>query len=754
VDARAAVAPGAGVPRPTADSLRLGLLRLTARLAAAGDPAQILDVMSAECSDTLGVDLVNISLLDSDGTTLRLVSSFSTPMEVAEEFATYPLDAPLPSRDALAGDGQSIVLRSIAERDARYPQLQGVDVEQNAFMILPLRTARARLGVLGLGWHDPEDLTEDVVEACTTTADLCSAALERALAARAEVRARRRAQGALGRLQLLQRLTTELAHTTDVHLAGEIIVRRAVDALGAQAATIHLLDDTGTQATQIATSGLDSSAIAARTTWAVSDSDVASELMRTREPVVIRSRRERDERFGSFVQRRITNQAAWVTLLLTIGDRPVGIAAFGWHDPRDFDDDDLGLLQALGSHAAAAIERARLIEREQDQRERAERANRRLRLLSDVGRVLDDAHTVAEAFELVCSSVLRDHAEWCRSSEPAPGAAADPSPLDDPAAAEAAQTAARTGVVAAFLVMDGDDVVADCLALPIRALGTDGAAFLVGRSPGNPFSDADRGTLGEVARRLSNRLDNLHLLDEQTRIAFRLQESLLPAPFPVVDWLALGSAYGPAEVAADVCGDFYDVFPASDGDIVLVIGDVVGRGIEAAGLTGMARHTLRALAADLAPDAALRRLNAALLQDASTTTRDSLLTAACLRVRRTPTGAVVTMALGGHCLPVVVNDAGAMSVGAPGTLLGAFDTVRHPVTTLELVPGDAIVLYTDGVIEAKGDRDMFGDDRLLDLLRDRHDLHPQRLADAVLDTVRGFRRSAPDDMAVLVARIT
>jgi len=747
------------VPSPQSGVLTAGLLHLTSRLASASDPSAMLDVMTEECTSLLGVDMVNISLLDADGTTLRLVASRSTPVEVAEEFATYPLDAPLPTRDALTGDGTTVVLRSLEERDARYPALHGIKLEHQAFVITPMMTARMRIGALGFGWHSSDELTDDLVAACETTALVCAAALERSLAARAESRARRHAERAVLRLQMLQSLTTELAHATDLHEAGTIIVDRACHSLGAQAATIHLLDDDRIWATQIATSGMESPQIRYRTRWPLTDSDIAEELLRTGEPVVVRSRRERDERFPSFVRRGITQQA-WVAILLTVAGRAIGIAAFGWDEPRDPDEDDLALLAALGSHAAAAMERARLIENEQEQRQSALRGSRRLVLLSEVGRVLDNAHDRDEAFALVRFAVLDDHSDWCRFV----GACAtndsdEESPLDDPAAVEAAEVASSTGTIVGFTVLRDGAPFADGFALPVRS-ALEPATLLVARDASKPFNDSDRGTFDEAVRRLSNRLDILRLLDEQTRIAVRLQESLMPAPFPAVPWLELGSAYAPAEVSTDVCGDFFDVFEAADGDVILVIGDVVGRGIQAAGLTGLARHTLRALAGDLEPDHALRRLNSALLADSSSDDEQSLLTAACLRLRRTPTGATLLMGLGGHCQPVIVRNGDPLLVGSPGTLLGAFHEVSHPLATLDLVPGDVIVLYTDGVIEAKGDDDQvrddlqFGDERLLEVVGRHADAEPQQVADAVLDTVRAYRQSAPDDMAVLVARIS
>ncbi|MBI1378533.1 MAG: SpoIIE family protein phosphatase [Frankiales bacterium] len=731
------------------------LLALTSRLAAAGDPSEVLDVLLEHCPSLLGADLVNVSLLDPDGDTLRLVSSRSTSLEVAEEFAAYPLDAPLPTRDAMAGEGRTVVLRSLAERDARYPALAGVEVAHEAFLVTPLRTARVRVGALGLGWLSSADLTDEVVAVSESVAELVASALERALAARDEMRARRRAQGALLKLQSLQQLTSDLAHTTDVREAGDLVAQSACDELGADAATIHMLDASGTWATQLATCGLDSEEVTRRTTWPVTDSDVALELLETGEPVVVRSRRERDERFPSFQARRITQQA-WVTVLLTVGGRAVGIAAFGWDEPHDVDDDELVLLQALAGHAAAAIDRARLIEDEQAQRHRAERGRERLVLLSEVGRVLDSAADADRAVAMVRRAVLAGRADWCRFEGACDDAPVEPgSPLHSEEANAAAQTAAHERAVVAFTVLEDGRPSREGLAVPVRWSGPRPLVMLVAVEPGHELAESDRGAYEEVCRRLAARLDNLALLEEQTRIAERLQESLLPAPFPEVPWLTLGSAYEPADTSLDVCGDFLDVFEADDGDLVLVIGDVVGRGVEAAGLTGLARHTLRALAGDLSPDRALRRLNGTLLGTASRDEAPSLLTAACLRLRRTEGGARLTLALGGHCQPVLVQDGRVSLFGEPGTLLGAFDTVSHPLTTVDLAPGDVVVLYTDGVIEAKGAEvaDQFGDERLIELLVEQTDHDPAHLAREVIGTVRRFRRSAPDDMAVLVVRI-
>ncbi len=470
-----------GVPGTAAD----GLLALTSALSAAAEPGDILDAMTAWCPVLLGADLVNISLLDADRRTLRLVSSVNTPSPVAEEFAAYSVDAPLPSRDALFS-GEPVVLRSLADRDAAYPELAGVVVEQESFCVVPLQIRGEGVGVLGLGWDDARQMDDEVVALARAVGELCAAALHRALAARDEVDARLRAEALLVRLGALQRVAAELSYATDVEAAARIVLASAMETLGAEAATFHLLDDDARVATMVASLGIDDSRISEQRTWRVSGSLLAQELLRTGLPVLLPDRDAQHERFPDLDDSGVRQQA-WANVLLTSGSRVHGLVSFGWADPRDFDVADVALLQALADHLAAAVERARL-------------------------------------------------------------------------------TAANT-----------------------------------------------------------------ELLSERTRVAETLQRSLLPAPLPEWPGVVMAAGYEPADVGTEVCGDFYDVFVATDGSLIVVIGDVAGRGVEAAGLTGMARHTLRALASDMSPEEALLRLNTQLV-DRSRSGDQRLLTAAIVRL--------------------------------------------------------------------------------------------------------------------------
>jgi serine phosphatase RsbU (regulator of sigma subunit) len=185
-----------------------------------------------------------------------------------------------------------------------------------------------------------------------------------------------------------------------------------------------------------------------------------------------------------------------------------------------------------------------------------------------------------------------------------------------------------------------------------------------------------------------------------------LQRRLLPPSLPRLAGLDLAACYETAEADLDVGGDFYDAIVQPDGSLVLVIGDVCGRGAEAASITGLARHTLRTVLGDGAtPGQALTRLNRAMIEDG---TGDRFCTAVLVQVRETGGGAELTVASGGHPLPYVVRADGRVEeVGVPGQLLGVFPQIRLNETRVDLRDGEALLLYTDGVTEARDPANRF-----------------------------------------------
>jgi serine phosphatase RsbU (regulator of sigma subunit) len=208
--------------------------------------------------------------------------------------------------------------------------------------------------------------------------------------------------------------------------------------------------------------------------------------------------------------------------------------------------------------------------------------------------------------------------------------------------------------------------------------------------------------------------------------------------------------FWPAGEGIEVGGDFYDLFAARDGAYAVLIGDVQGKGPEAAAVTALARHTLRAAAAyEPRPSQVLGLLHRALRQERSDG-RFCTVAYGHLHVRRN--GASLTLACGGHPLPFVVRRDGPVEpIGRLGTLLGSDVEPQLTDVTVELAPGDVVVLYTDGVTEVRRRRqEVFGHRELIEVLRACVGLDPDAIAERVEQAVLAAAAGKPrDDIAIL-----
>jgi sigma-B regulation protein RsbU (phosphoserine phosphatase) len=235
-----------------------------------------------------------------------------------------------------------------------------------------------------------------------------------------------------------------------------------------------------------------------------------------------------------------------------------------------------------------------------------------------------------------------------------------------------------------------------------------------------------------------------------TTLARTLQSTFLPPVMPTVPGVDLGGAYRPAGDGSIVGGDFYDVFETAPGSWAILLGDVAGKGPEAAVLTALVRHTARAEALHrTSPGEVLGAVHEALVHYQP----DQLCTALFLTVEG---GDVVRLriAAGGHLPPVVRRADGSFAAaGDTGRILGVLEHPRIAERTLELAPGDVVVLLTDGVTEARGGGELFGDDRVRVAVDDAAAMPAQAIADALVATALDFQAGdARDDIAVLVLK--
>jgi PAS domain S-box-containing protein len=236
------------------------------------------------------------------------------------------------------------------------------------------------------------------------------------------------------------------------------------------------------------------------------------------------------------------------------------------------------------------------------------------------------------------------------------------------------------------------------------------------------------------------------------RMARTFQRSLLPPELPEIPRVEVAAAYQAAGEGNEVGGDFYDAFDVGDDEWALVMGDVCGKGPDAAAVTALARYTVRAAAQHMRrPVRILETLNEAILSQGN----DRFCSIAYARLRRDGAAMEATVSVGGHPLPLVLRrDGHVEAIGRHGLLLGVFPEADLEEESTSLAPGDALVLFTDGVTDAGAPPMPLGEGGLWSTLKACAGLRAEgiveRLEQAVLDRSSGAPR---DDCAIVVMRV-
>ncbi len=258
-------------------------------------------------------------------------------------------------------------------------------------------------------------------------------------------------------------------------------------------------------------------------------------------------------------------------------------------------------------------------------------------------------------------------------------------------------------------------------------------------------------------RSYERELLNARKLAEQSEkkakgLAETLQRSLIPPVLPQIQRITVGATYKPAGAGDEVGGDFYDLFQLSQDEWMVVVGDVCGKGAEAAALTALVRYTIRGAAMetprlnDLATD-----VNTALMLDRT----DRTATVLMMKLDLTqPRELPVTVCSAGHPLPRLLHPDGTVTpVGGFGVLLGAFDEIRVQEVDLVLPPGASLVVFTDGVTDSRRDDEFFGDARLDAVIAESNRMSPHEIATALADAAMEFQDGTlRDDIAIVVLK--
>ena len=473
---------------------------------------------------------------------------------------------------------------------------------------------------------------------------------------------------------------------------------------------------------------------------------------------------------------------------LVVHDEVIGALGVFKTRPRPYREGEEGLLLALSSQLAVAVQNARLHERAKELGERLERtldaerkAARQLRGLYEISHSFAEtlalqatldavARSMVELFE-VDAAVIRMVDERGETLEAralyvtdpklrgtAPGLLGAPQPMTAPTA----RRLLRSGpVLLAPGIATGDD--AHRLLEPFLAKGST-AAVLPLATPGeilgtltllslDPARPLDRDAVDAamiVADQAALAIDNARLYQQQKDFSETMTRSLLPSEPPEVAGLEVGHIYQ-SSARVDVGGDLYDFLALEDGRFAVILGDVTGKGIQAAADMAMAKFSFRALVRmHPEPGDFLTRANEVVVGEIGAGKFITM-----LYVLVDPKTRSVACASAGHPAARVVHPDGSVTpVAGRGLALGIESDQEYETERVEAEPGSSIVLFTDGVLEARRDGELYGEERLDDLLARRAELDPQALAEAILADCRNFAGGdLGDDCALVVLRL-
>ncbi|MGQ0846375.1 MAG: SpoIIE family protein phosphatase [Sporichthyaceae bacterium] len=559
---------------------------------------------------------------------------------------------------------------------------------------------------------------------------------------------RTRSDAAAARAARMGELAAALALAQTVDDVAAVLGARVPDAVGAQALSLRLvLADRGVaRAVHLAGSPLHY-----RERFVdlpLQEPSAAAEVVRTRRPVFVGSPQDYLARYGpaaaaNYEAARIGSLAR---LPLLVEDDLVGLLSVGYWECTGFPPEERLFLTTVADLAAQALGRAMRTER-----------LRRLQSLSDLALSrLSLAELAADlgdrlARMLRASVVLYVHEPHRARLRPI-GPHGTPIPLGR-GVVGGAVAERRTAVVentADLPELDEDLRRFGSLAVaPLCLHGQIVGAMVIGRDRPGPFACADVELVGEAAARVALAVDRGTAFEHQRELARVLQAALLPPVLPVIDGVRAASVHQAAGAGIDVGGDFYDVFALGDGSWLAVIGDVRGRGPAAASLTGLIRHTVHAVAAEVRdPAAILARTNAIVFQE---TGPEDFATVACVRLRTEPERTEIALASAGHCAPLILRQNWAVeAIETGGMLLGAFADLTLDCVHRTLHPGDVLLLHTDGLTESLGADERFGERRLREHLRGLGGASPEEIVDTLHQAVlRHSGGECEDDLAML-----
>ena len=680
----------------------------------------------------------------------------------------YPYESHLVLRHALE-ENEVLSIHDVpawfAERGLTPPSYLH-DFELRRVLVVPLRAFDLSLGAMIFNRPDGTGpFSREQVRFAASVGSHVAVAVENARLV-AELDARQRD------LSLVVESSLDFASSLEPRTVIEAVVERLVALLEVSACDIHVLEP-GLDAVRTVVSyddgRFDFGDVIGRL-WSLADYPTTARVVTTGRPVVILSP---DDRALNELERRLLHKNAKTSQLgvpLKARDRVIGVVELFDDSPqRTYSPEDIELVEAICQFAALALDNAHLYDSQREIAERLERLAGQLGTLQQVslklGRLRDEAGVVREVLESGADLLEADIAAYAvRDGEVVAVKAfydRDGFSAPDAAAAENIVTVLRDTLpeIGAIEIGDGIDqlsvaerafVRGRALIVPLKRDRPEALAALVfQRSRESSFGDDDGRLATTMAAQLSLTLRNVHAFQREHAIAETFQQALLVEP-PLLAGAEIGVKYQAAARAARVGGDFYDILQLAPGRVLIAVGDVCGRGLQAAVETALLRYTLRAYAQESSPGEALSRLNSALLaQDPELPFATIVL--ALLDVHRRN----LEYAVAGHPRPIVLAGRRRFSIAQSGGFpVSMFAGETYPTNRCVLPEDATIILYTDGLTEARRGGHMLGERGLRETVRRHLDEPAQQLAESLLGRAARYAGGTPDDdMAVVVVKL-
>jgi GAF domain-containing protein/anti-sigma regulatory factor (Ser/Thr protein kinase) len=696
-------------------------------LTTAADPAQVADAVFAAMRDELQVDASTFALLDEKGTLQTLRRFGYEPDDPTDGVLTS-----LQTDGPVLGHNIAFFSETIDDLQRDRPDIFSSMHSKRfrALAIIPLVVSDRTIGAVVVHWDDDREISEPDRTFLFTITGAAAQAVERARLTLTEF-------VNLERSQHLHQLSSALAAATTPGDVAHAAIAGGRRALGAQSAVVRVPVDGERSLACLASSG--HPALLSRTMVPLNGSHAGACFTRGLTVMAhIAADDEVRENIETEIVARVLHELPKPVTIVSeplIGSvGPLGVLSLAFVAQPEPSEPDLRFLSTLAGLTAQALERAQVFEHEREALRDAEAARERLSLLSEVTRLLSSSLEPTTVIRRTMSLVEGRLADSCtvqvpgenglvrldvrqagpegprRAGTDGSGREILPFASDSPAA-----VAFRTGRTQLAPLHDSEEGVeppgvSTALAVPLTANGEVIGVMTFVDGPGRIFEADDVSLATEVASRAGVALSNATRFQREHIVADVLQRAVLPDSLPEVEGLVLDAEYRAGVAGTYAGGDWYDVFELSNDLVFFSVGDVMGKGAPAAALMGQVRSAIRAYAVSgLSPTEVLSSLDRLF----DTLIEDRVVTAVVGTI--TPSTGRVVLSNAGHPPPLVVRaDGSATFCPMQRTLLiaaGLSGSLR-PRDELVLDRGDSLIMYSDGLIERRGEVITHGMERL------------------------------------------